>query len=160
MKPAIEKGEKCYNARLTAAQVHEARILVMKGPIGTLPQIARRWGVEKQTLRNAVAGKNWKWLPLPTPEEIENTPLPNWIEAVGAPHRSHCGTCVHWCSVRSCTMQIPEAGGFFATSCAAFARESILSSSRKVASVTSISPAGLNLIKDFEGLRLEHIQMR
>jgi hypothetical protein len=53
MKPAIEKGEKCYNARLTAEQVHEARILVMKGPIGTLPQIARRWGVEKQTLRNA-----------------------------------------------------------------------------------------------------------
>jgi hypothetical protein len=92
VKPAIEKGEKCYNARLTAEQVHEARILVMKGPIGTLPQIARRWGVEKQTLRNAVAGKNWKWLPLPTPEEIENTPLPNWIEAVGAPHRSHCGT--------------------------------------------------------------------
>jgi hypothetical protein len=131
MKPAIEKGEKCYNARLTAEQVHEARILCMKGPIGTLPQIARRWGVEKQTLRNAVAGKNWKWLPLPTAEEIENTPLPNWIEAVGAPHRSHCGTCVHWCSVRSCTMQIPEAGGFFATSCAAFARESILSSSRK-----------------------------
>ena len=87
MKPAIEKGEKCYNARLTAEQVHEARILVMKGPIGTLPQIARRWGVEKQTLRNAVAGKNWKWLPLPTAEEIENTPLPNWIEAVGAPHR-------------------------------------------------------------------------
>jgi hypothetical protein len=35
MKPAIEKGEKCYNARLTAEQVHEARILVMKGPIGT-----------------------------------------------------------------------------------------------------------------------------
>jgi hypothetical protein len=27
MKPAIEKGEKCYNARLTAEQVHEARIL-------------------------------------------------------------------------------------------------------------------------------------
>jgi hypothetical protein len=75
MKPAIEKGEKCYNARLTAEQVHEARILVMKGPIGTLPQIARRWGVEKQTLRNAVAGNNWKWLPLPTAEEIENTPL-------------------------------------------------------------------------------------
>ena len=121
MKPAIERCEKCYNVKLTEEQVRLARIYVIKGPIGTLPIIAKRLGVGRQTLRNAVAGKNWKWLPLPTAEEIENTPLPNWIETVGAPHRSHCGTCVHWCSVRSCTMQIPEAGGFFATSCAAYA---------------------------------------
>jgi hypothetical protein len=67
----------------------------MKGPIGTLPQIARRWGVEKQTLRNAVAGKKLEMVcPCRHRKKLKNTPLPNWIEAVGAPHRSHCGTCV------------------------------------------------------------------
>ena len=121
MKPAIERGEKCYNARLTEEQVRLARIYVMQGPVGVLPQLARRWGVGTQTLRNAVIYKNWKHIPPPTAEEIAATPLPDLIDTIGAPHRSHCGTCVHWCSVRSCTMGIPEAGGFFATSCAAYA---------------------------------------
>jgi hypothetical protein len=125
MKPAIERGEKCYNARLTEEQVRLARIYVMKGPVGTLPQLARRWGVGTQTLRNAVIYKNWKHILPPTASELAATPLPDWIDTIGAPHRSHCGTCVHWCSVRSCTMQIPEAGGFFATSCAAYATTSL-----------------------------------
>tara|TARA_R110002126_G_scaffold151827_4_gene298930 strand:+ start:2614 stop:2997 length:384 start_codon:yes stop_codon:yes gene_type:complete len=125
MRIATDRGENHFNVRLTAEQVHQARILVMKGPVGTLPQLARRWGISTQTLRNAVIYKNWKWLPPPTAEEIANTPLPSWIDAVGAPHRSHCGTCVHWCNVRSCTMQIPEAGGFFATSCGAYTTTSL-----------------------------------
>ena len=45
MKPAIERGEKCYNVKLTEEQVRLARIYVIKGPIGTLPIIAKRWGV-------------------------------------------------------------------------------------------------------------------
>ena len=121
MRIATDRGEDHYNVKLTAEQVALARIYVMKGPVGTLPLVARHWGVQPQTLRNAVIYKNWKWLPPPTAEEIENTPLPHWIDTIGAPHRSHCGTCVHWCNVRSCTMGIPEAGGFFATSCAAYA---------------------------------------
>jgi hypothetical protein len=60
VKPAIERGEKCYNARLTEEQVRLARIYVMQGPVGVLPQLARRWGVGTQTLRNAVIYKNWK----------------------------------------------------------------------------------------------------
>jgi hypothetical protein len=32
-------------SRLTEEQVRLARIYVMKGPVGTLPQLARRWGV-------------------------------------------------------------------------------------------------------------------
>lgn len=122
MKPAIERGEKCYNARLTEGQVRLARIYVIKGPVGTLPLCARRWGIGTQTLRNAVTYKNWKHIPLPTPEEIENTPLPHWIDSIGAPHRSHCSMCVHW--EHNCTMGIPEGGGFFATSCAAYATTS------------------------------------
>jgi hypothetical protein len=125
MKPAIERGEKCYNARLTEEQVRLARIYVMKGPVGTLPLCARHWGVGVQTLRNAVIYKNWKHIPPPTASELAATPLPHWIDSIGAPHRSHCGMCVHWCSVRSCTMEIPEAGGFFATSCAAYATTSL-----------------------------------
>ena len=125
MKPAIERGEKCYNARLTEEQVRLARIYVMKGPVGTLPLCARHWKVGVQTLRNAVIYKSWKHVPPPTASELSDTPLPHWIDTLGAPHRSHCGMCVHWCSVRSCTMGIPEAGGFFATSCAAYATASL-----------------------------------
>jgi hypothetical protein len=44
MKPAIERGEKCYNARLTEEQVRLARIYVMQGPVGVLPQLARQVG--------------------------------------------------------------------------------------------------------------------
>jgi hypothetical protein len=92
MKPAIERGEKCYNARLTEEQVRLARIYVMQGPVGVLPQLARRWGVGTQTLRNAVIYKNWKHIPPPTAEEIANTPLPSWVETVGREtHRAHCG---------------------------------------------------------------------
>ena len=125
MKPAIERGEKCYNACLTEEQVRLGRIYVMKGPVGTLPLCARRWGIATQTLRNAVIYKNWKHIPPPTASELAATPLPHWIDSIGAPHRSHCGMCVHWCNVRSCTMEIPEAGGFFATSCAAYATASL-----------------------------------
>ena len=120
MRIAKDRGENHYNVKLTEEQVKYARILVMLGPVGTLPQIARHWGVGQQTLRNAVIGKNWKWVAPPTPEEIESTPLPDWLNTAGKPPRAHCGMCVHWCNVRSCTMQIPEAGGFFAQSCAAF----------------------------------------
>lgn len=117
---ATQRGKDRYNVKLTEEQVRYARILVMIGPIGTLPQLARRWNVGEQALRNACIHKNWKWLPAPTPEEIAATQLPNWLDTVNRPRRAHCGTCVHWCSVRSCTMQIPEAGGFFAQSCAAY----------------------------------------
>ena len=125
MRKDADRGENRYNARLTEEQVRLARIYVMKGPVGTLPQLARRWNVGVQTLRNAVIYKNWKHISPPTASELDATPLPNWIDTIGAPHRSHCGTCVHWCSIRSCTMQIPEAGGFFATSCAAYATTSL-----------------------------------
>jgi hypothetical protein len=57
VKPAIERGEKCYNARLTEEQVRLARIYVTQGPVGVLPQLARKWGVGQQTLRNAVIYK-------------------------------------------------------------------------------------------------------
>jgi hypothetical protein len=124
MRVATDRGENHYQAQLTAEQVHQARIYVMKGPVGTLPLCARRWGIATQTLRNAVIYKNWKWLPPPTPEEVENTPLPHWIDSIGAPHRTHCGMCVHW--EHNCTMGIPEAGGFFATSCAAYATASFM----------------------------------
>jgi hypothetical protein len=83
MKPAIKRGEKCYNARLTEEQVRLARIYVMQGPVGVLPQLARKWGVGTQTLRNAVIYKNWKHIPPPTAEEIAATPLPSWVETVG-----------------------------------------------------------------------------
>jgi hypothetical protein len=90
----VKRGEKCYNARLTEEQVRLARIYVMKGPVGTLPQLARRWGVVTQTLRNAVVYKNWKHIPPPTASELAATPLPDWIDTIGAPHRPHCSTCV------------------------------------------------------------------
>ena len=125
MRKDADRGENRYNARLTEEQVRIARIYVMKGPVGTLPQLARRWNVGVQTLRNAVIYKNWKHIPPPTASELDATPLPDWIDTSATPHRSHCGTCVHWCSIRSCTMQIPEAGGFFATSCAAYATTSL-----------------------------------
>jgi hypothetical protein len=125
MRKDADRGENRYNVRLTEEQVRLARIYVMKGPVGTLPQLARRWQVGRQTLRNACNGKNWKHIPPPTASELAATPLPDWIDTIGAPHRSHCGTCVHWCNVRSCTMGIPEAGGFFATSCAAYATTSL-----------------------------------
>ena len=120
---ALQKGTATYNARLSEEQVRLARIYVMQGPIGTLPQLARRWQVEPQTLRNAVIYKNWKHIPPPTPEEIANTPLPNWIDTVNkSTQRAHCGRCVHWENHRGCTMGFPEAGngGFFAGSCGAF----------------------------------------
>jgi hypothetical protein len=101
-----ERGEKCYNARLTEEQVRLARIYVMQGPVGLLPQLARKWGVGQQTLRNAVVYKNWKHIPPPTAEEIANTPLPSWVETVGREtKRAHCGRCVHWDHTRGCTME-------------------------------------------------------
>jgi hypothetical protein len=109
---------------LTEEQVRLARIYVMQGPVGVLPQLARKWGVGKQTLRNAVIYKNWKHIPPPTAEEIAATPLPSWVETVGREtKRAHCGRCVHWDHTRGCTMGIPESGngGFFAASCAAYA---------------------------------------
>lgn len=125
MKKEIDRGVNRYNVRLTEEQVRFARILVMKGPMGIVPQLARKWGVGNQTLRSAVTYKNWKHIPPPTAEEIANTPLPNWIDTVGGRYRTHCGACVHWCNVRSCTMQIPEAGGYFANSCAAYTATSL-----------------------------------
>ena len=121
MAPRI--GTDTYNARLTEDQVKLARIYVMQGPIGTLPQLAKRWQVGPQTLRNAVIYKNWKHIPPPTPEEIANTPLPSWIDSVNkSTQRAHCGRGVHWENHRGCTMGFPEAGngGFFAGSCGAF----------------------------------------
>lgn len=114
------RGTSNYNCQLDEEKVRKARIWVMKGPVGTLPQVARRWGVGTQTLRNAVIGKNWKWLPPPTPAELAATPLPDWIELGRAPARTHCGQCIHWDAARSCTLGVPESGGFFATSCACF----------------------------------------
>jgi len=60
MRKDADRGENRYNVRLTEEQVRIARIYVMKGPVGTLPQLARRWGVGTQTLRNAVIYKNWR----------------------------------------------------------------------------------------------------
>ena len=60
MRIATDRGEDHYNVKLTAEQVALARIYVMKGPVGTLPLVARHWGVQPQTLRNAVIYKNWK----------------------------------------------------------------------------------------------------
>ena len=125
MRKDADRGENRYNVRLTEEQVRLARIFVMKGPVGTLPQLARRWNVGTQTLRNAVVYKTWRHIPPPTASELESTPLPEWVDTSATPHRSHCGMCVHWCNIRSCTMQIPEAGGFFATSCAAYATTSL-----------------------------------
>ena len=125
MRKNADRGENRYNVRLTEEQVRLARIYVMKGPVGTLPLCARRWKVGVQTLRNAVIYKNWKHIPPPTASELADTPLPHWIDSIGAPHRSHCGMCVHWCNIRSCTMEIPEAGGIFATSCPAYATTSL-----------------------------------
>jgi hypothetical protein len=45
VKPAIERGEKCYNVKLTEEQVRLARIYVMQGPVGVLPQLASASGV-------------------------------------------------------------------------------------------------------------------
>ena len=114
------KGTEIYNARLTEDQVKQARIWVEIGPMGTLPQIAKRWGVSTQTLRNACIYKNWKWLPAPTPEELAAAELPDWVDPGKAPHRTKCCQCVHWETGRSCTLKMPEAGGFFAGSCGAF----------------------------------------
>jgi hypothetical protein len=113
-------GTDTYNAKLNEDQVKLARIWVEKGPVGTLPQIAKRWNVQSQTLRNAVNGKNWKWLPAPTADELAATPLPDWLELSKAPHRAKCGHCVHWDTERSCTLGFPESGGFVASACAAF----------------------------------------
>ena len=113
-------GTDVYNAKLDENQVRQARIWVEIGPIGTLPQIAKHWNVQAQTLRNAVNGKNWKWLPAPTPEELAAAQLPEWIDLGKTPHRARCGQCVHWEDGRSCTLRFPEAGGFFAGSCGAF----------------------------------------
>ena len=123
MRKEADCGENRYNVCLTEEQVRLARIYVMQGPVGTLPQLARRWNVATQALRNAVIYKNWKHIPPPTASELAATPLPDWIDPARAPHRSHCGMCVHW--EHNCTMGIPEAGGFFATSCAAYATTSL-----------------------------------
>ena len=105
---------------MTEEQVRQARLWVGIGPVGTLPQIAKKWGVRLMTLRNAVCGKNWRWLPAPTAEELAAAQLPDWIDQGKRPHRAICGHCVHWDADRSCTLTVPEAGGFFASSCGAF----------------------------------------
>jgi hypothetical protein len=119
-------GEVHCRARLTAEQVTYARILARIGPYGTVAQLARRWGLSAQTLRQAIKYKAWQWLPPPTPEELEAASLPDWLDIRGRTSGVHCGSCVHWCKVRKCTMGIPEAGGFFAMSCAAYTTASIL----------------------------------
>ena len=124
MRVATDRGDNHYNVRLTAEQVHQARILVVKGPVCTVPQLAKRWGIQEGTLRSAVLYKNWKWLPPPTQEEIASTSLPDWLAADSDGARPHCNGCVHW--VKSCTMEIPEAGGFFAVSCGAYATTSLM----------------------------------
>jgi hypothetical protein len=97
MRKDADRGENRYNVRLTEEQVRLARIYVMQGPVGVIPQLARRWGVGRQTLRNAVIYKNWKHIPPPTAEEIAATPLPTWVETVGREtQRAHCSRCVHW----------------------------------------------------------------
>jgi len=106
--------------KLTEEQVRLARIYVEKGPKETLARIARRWDVQPPTLRQAVNRSNWKWLPAPTPAEIEATPLPDWLAGDHTVYRSHCSTCVHWDTRHSCTLSVPEAGGYFAACCAAF----------------------------------------
>ena len=113
-------GTDTYNSKLSEQQVIQARLWVEIGPVGTLPQIAKHWNVQPQTLRNAVNGKNWKWLPAPTADELAAAQLPDWIDQGKAPHRSRCCQCVHWETGRSCTLRMPEAGGFFAGSCGAF----------------------------------------
>ena len=117
---APRKGTDTYNSKLTEEQVIQARIWVEIGPVGTLPQIAKKWNVRSMTLRNAVCGKNWKWLPAPTPEDLAAAQLPEWLVLDKTPHRARCGQCVHWEDGRSCTLRFPEAGGFFAGSCGAF----------------------------------------
>ena len=128
MRKDADRGENRYNVCLTEEQVRLARIYVMQGPVGTLPQLARRWNVATQTLRNAVIYKNWKHIPPPTASELAATPLPDWLETVGREsQRAHCVRCVHWDHNRGCTMGIPESGngGFFAASCAAYAITSL-----------------------------------
>jgi hypothetical protein len=45
MRKDADRGENRYNVRLTEEQVRLARIYVMQGPVGVLPQLARKWGV-------------------------------------------------------------------------------------------------------------------
>jgi hypothetical protein len=106
------------NAVLTEELVTQARIYCAKGPKGTLAKLARGWGISSQTLRNACCYLNWKQIPPPTDQQIAETPMPDWLGMDGLPPRPHCGQCVHW--GRNCTIGIPEAGGFFASACAAF----------------------------------------
>jgi hypothetical protein len=119
-----ERGEKCYNARLTEEQVRLARIYVMQGPVGLLPQLARKWGVGQQTLRNAVVYKNWKHIPPPTAEEIANTPLPSWVDTIGREtKRAHCGDASTGTTpvVALCKYLNQAMVGFLLLSCAAYA---------------------------------------
>ena len=113
-------GVNSSQARLTEEMVTQARIFCTIGPKGTLPQLAKRWGVGVQTLRSACTYRNWKGVPPPTAQQIAETPLPAWLDMVGVAPRRHCGQCVHWEHHRSCTLGFPESGGFVASACSAF----------------------------------------
>ena len=56
------RGERNYQAKLTAEQVLEARRLVAANPKQTRAILARQWGVTYSTLNNAVNGRTWTWL--------------------------------------------------------------------------------------------------
>ena len=111
-------GENSPQAILTAEMVTQARIFCIIGPKGTLPQLARKWGVGVQTLRNACTYRNWRSVPRPTAQQIAEATLPAWLDIPETAPGRHCGTCIHW--EYGCTMGFPESGGFVASTCAAF----------------------------------------
>ena len=113
--------KKHHRAKLTAEQVAYARILAKIGPYGTVAQLAKHWGINAQTLRQTILYKSWQWLPPPTQEELDSTPLPDWLDTAGRSRpKPLCGLCVHWSADHGCGLQLPEAGGYFAQSCAAY----------------------------------------
>lgn len=52
-------GEKCYWAKLTAAQVERIRREAASGPVGTQRRLARELGVSKATISHIVTRRSW-----------------------------------------------------------------------------------------------------
>jgi len=57
----VARGEGTAAAKLTAAQVIEIRQLHRPRRV-SYPMLARRYGVSKQTIKNIVTGRWWRWL--------------------------------------------------------------------------------------------------
>ncbi len=74
-----QQGENHPRAKLTYAQVDEIRLALLRGESGA--EIARRYGVHKDTISYIRRGKSWGVMPLPRADRGENHPKAKLTDA-------------------------------------------------------------------------------